>query len=702
MSWVDSAVEWEERCEVLVLGSGGGALTGAYTAGREGLDVVVAEATDRFGGTTAYSGGGMWFPGNPVLRRAGDDDTPEEALEYFRAVVGDRTPAELQRAFVTGGAPLVEYLEQDPALRFQVLPWPDYLGKAPHARPTGRHIVPVPLHAGALGALAAEVRAPLATDRRSAPVPEQLEGGRALIGRLLQALRALPTVELKRRTAGRELIRLDGRVVGASVFTPQGLRRIRATHGVLVAAGGFERNSRMRSACGVPGFARDSMAPSGNTGTAMEAAMEVGADVDLMNEAWWAPGLTHPDGSSTFSLWFTGGILVDNDGRRFTNESAVGRDVLAAMDSGRIELPYWMIYSGTADLAPPVLFAGIPLDDHEAYREGGLWHRADTLAELAELIGVPAQALTETVQRFNAAVDAGVDPDFDRGGEPYDRSVPGSPNPLVRIDGGPYCAAAFGLSDLGTKGGLRTDTAARVLDATGAVIPGLYAAGNSMAAVSGSTYPGGGNPIGASMVFAHLAALDMAAVDMAAATGMPAAAAVPRSEPAPDEFKSALSNFCSGVTIVTAIGEGSPVGFSCQSFSSLSLEPPYVCFCPAVTSTSWPRIRAAGSFCVNVLAADQDEVCRAFARSGTDKFAGVEWASGGNGAPRLAGSLVSLECTLGEEIPGGDHTIVTARVTAVGPIREADPLLFYRSSFHELAPEVVAAGAYGAATWRWG
>ncbi|MGI5219022.1 FAD-binding protein [Nocardia sp. CA-290969] len=701
MSWVDSAVEWDERCEVLVLGSGGGGLTGAYTAGREGLQVIVAEATDRFGGTTAYSGGGMWFPGNPVLRRAGDDDTAENALEYFRAVVGDRTPAELQRAFVTGGAPLVEYLEQDPALRFQVLPWPDYFGNAPYARSTGRHIIPVPLHAEALGELAAEVRAPLATDRRSAPVPEQLEGGRALIGRLLLALRALPTVELKRRAACRELIRLDGRVVGASVSTPQGLRRIRATHGVLVAAGGFERNSRMRTTFGVPNFARDSMSPSGNTGAAIEAAMGVGADVDLMNEAWWAPGLTHPDGSSTFSMWFTGGILVDSAGRRFTNESApydrVGRDVLAAMDSGRIELPYWMIYSGTPDLAPPVLFAGIPLDDHEAYRAAGLWHRADTLAELAELIGVPAQTLTETVQRFNAAVDAGTDPDFDRGGEPYDRSVPGSPNPLVRIDGGPYCAAAFGLSDLGTKGGLRTDTAARVLDSTGAVIPGLYAAGNSMAAVSGTAYPGGGNPIGASMVFAHLAALDMAA-----ATGLPGIPATPRSEPSPGEFKSALSRFCSGVTIVTAIGEDGPVGFSCQSFTSLSLEPPYVSFCPAATSTSWPRIRAAGRFCVNILAADQDEVCRAFARSGTDKFAGVEWTPGGNGAPALAGSLVSLECTLEEELPGGDHTIVIARVTAVGPVREAAPLLFYRSSFRELASEPVAAGAYGADTWRWG
>ncbi|MGP0079835.1 FAD-dependent oxidoreductase, partial [Mycobacterium sp.] len=103
-------VQWDAECDVLVVGSGGGALTGAYTAAREGLRVIVVEATDRIGGMTAYSGGGMWFPCNPVLRRAGDDDTIEDAFAYFRAVVGDQTPADLQEAFVTGGAPLVEYL----------------------------------------------------------------------------------------------------------------------------------------------------------------------------------------------------------------------------------------------------------------------------------------------------------------------------------------------------------------------------------------------------------------------------------------------------------------------------------------------------------------------------------------------------------------------------------------------------------------
>lgn len=145
----------------------------------------------------------------------------------------------------------------------------------------------------------------------------------------------------------------------------------------------------------------------------------------------------------------------------------------------------------------------------EEYLAAGLWRTADTLEELAAEIGVPAQELVATVARFNDAVRRGVDEDFGRGDEPYDRAFSGGRSPLVPIERGPFHAAAFGVSDLGTKGGLRTDTAARVLNSADRVIPGLYAAGNTMAAPSGTAYPGGGNPIGTSMLFSHLAVRDM-------------------------------------------------------------------------------------------------------------------------------------------------------------------------------------------------
>lgn len=503
-------VSGDEEVDVVVAGSGGG-LAGALTAAREGLDVAVVEATDRFGGTTAYSGGGVWYPANPVLRRAGVDDTVEDALTYYRAVVGNRTPPELQETFIRGGAAFVEYLERDEHIEFTPLPWPDYYGAAPKARLDGRrHMTAAPLTASELGDLRDVLRPPLDTDRLGRPLPKKLHGGQALIGRLLLALSAQPTATLHRETALVELVVADGRTTGA-VVEHDGVRRtIRARRGVLLATGGFEADDELRRKYGVPGAARDTMGPPGNTGRGLLAGIAAGADLDLMDQAWWSPGLTHPDGRSTFSLWITGGIFVGPDGRRFVNESApydrIGREVIRR----QVPLPFWMVYDDREGVVPPVKSTSVSMVEPAEYRAAGLWHTADTLPELAAAIGVPADALVGTVARYNGHAATGTDPDFGRGDEAYDRAFSGGASPMVPIDRGPFHAAAFGLSDLGTKGGLRTDTRARVLDRSGTPIPGLYAAGNTMAAPSGETYPAGGNPIGTSMLFSHLAALDMA------------------------------------------------------------------------------------------------------------------------------------------------------------------------------------------------
>lgn len=507
---------WDEDTEVLVVGSGAGGVTGAYTAAREGLDVVLVEATEKFGGTTAYSGGGgMWFPCNAVLKRAGVDDTIEDALEYYTTVVGDRTPRALQETYVRSGAPLIDYLEQDELLKFSVLPWPDYFGKFPKARGDGmRHIAAKPLKVAAAPDLRDVVRGPLDVDRLGAEVPgDYFVGGRALIARLLLAAGQYPRSEARLNTELVELVVSAGVVIGAVVDTFGERRTVRARRGVLLAAGGFEHNDEMRARYGVPGDARDTMGPWGNRGLAHLAGIAAGADVDLMDQAWWSPGLTHPDGRSAFALWFTGGIFVNDEGRRFTNESQaydrLGRDVLAAMRDGSVTLPYWMIYDDRDGLVPPVKATNVSMVEPEKYVAAGLWRTADTLAELAATIGVPAANLQATVARFNEFAARGVDDDFGRGDEPYDRAFSGGAPPLYAIDRPPFHAAAFGVSDLGTKGGLRTDAAARVLDISGQPIRGLYAAGNTMAAPSGTVYPGGGNPIGTSMVFSHLAVRDM-------------------------------------------------------------------------------------------------------------------------------------------------------------------------------------------------
>ena len=145
-------------------------------------------------------------------------------------------------------------------------------------------------------------------------------------------------------------------------------------------------------------------------------------------------------------------------------------------------------------------------------------------------------------------------------------------------------------------------------------------------------------------------------------------------------FREVLGHFATGVTIVTALEDGVPVGFSCQSFAALSLDPHMVILAPAKSSTSWPRIAKAGAFAVNILGEHQEAVCRAFAVSGGDKFDGVEWSPGVTGSPIITGALAHVECRLGAIFEGGDHELVTGHVVAMDA-GDGAPLLFYRSGF---------------------
>jgi len=149
----------------------------------------------------------------------------------------------------------------------------------------------------------------------------------------------------------------------------------------------------------------------------------------------------------------------------------------------------------------------------------------------------------------------------------------------------------------------------------------------------------------------------------------------------PEVMREVLGYFVSGIVVVTAVGPDGPLGFTCQSFASLSLDPPLVTFSPARTSSTWPRIRAAGAFCVNVLAADHEHYSAGFARTGVDKFAGVDWRPAASGAPRLAGVSAWIDCTLWNEYDGGDHTIVIGRVHDLGADPVRLPLLYYRGRY---------------------
>jgi len=526
---------WDDVCDVLVAGSGGGALIGAYTAGSRGLKTIVVEATDKFGGTTAYSGSGMWHPGNPVLKRSGAADDPVAARAYYKTVVGSRTPEVLQDTYLDTGPKMIEDLERNPHFKFEVYPWPDYYGNVAHAHPEGRHIISSTIPAAELGELRQHIRPTLSTEREGQQPADALMGGQALIGRALLANQDTGNVELRRESPLVGLIVEDGAVVGAEVEVGGKRRRIRTRRGVLLAAGGFEQNNALREKYGIAGPNTWSVGGLGNKGQALEAAIAIGAATDLMDQAWWSPGFMHPDGTATFTVGILGGIMVNGAGKRFANESMaydrLGREMLKGEKTGVKHIPSWMIWDKRFG-EPPVMNASVALRPEAEYIAAGLWKKSDTLEGLAEQIGVPADALKDTVARFNGFAETGVDKDFHRGEEPFEKFVFAAaeylenlvsnegkmakgpaekgPNPgLTPISEPPFYAAKIAVSDLGTKGGLKTDASARVLRPDGSVIRGLYAAGNTMAAVSGEAYPGGGNPVGSSAVFSYLAALDM-------------------------------------------------------------------------------------------------------------------------------------------------------------------------------------------------
>lgn len=500
-------MSWDGEYDVVVVGSGAGAMTGAYLAAKAGQSVVVVEKTDLLGGTSSYSGAAAWLPGSDVQQRAGNQDSTESARTYLNALLEDPDQEKLE-AFLTHSPVLVAALEEDPALAFTWQAFPDYFER-PGRVPGGRSFVPEALPLEEIGERRNLVRPPVDRERlgKSHHLGQPLSAGRALIGRLLMALDATGNATVRTGLAMDELVVEDGRVTGIVGTDSEGARvRLAGRHGVLLAAGGFERNAQERGRHGVPGDADWTMAPPAtNTGEPLAAAISVGAATSLMDQAWWCPGIAHPDGSAAFTLGFRGGLVVDQNGERFANESLPYDQMGRAMAADPARVPSHIVFDSRSMGHLPAI--AIPEGDPEGHLAAGTWHRTDTLAELAEAIGVPAQALADTVERFNTFAASGVDADFHRGADEFDQYF-ADPS-LVPVDQAPYYAARLVLSDLGTKGGAVTDAHARVLREDGTVIEGLYAAGNTAASMTGGFYPGPGIPIATAMVFASLAVADM-------------------------------------------------------------------------------------------------------------------------------------------------------------------------------------------------
>ncbi|KAA9163673.1 FAD-binding protein [Amycolatopsis acidicola] len=525
----------QDAFDVIVAGSGGGGLVAAFLAASRGLRTLVLEKTAQVGGTTAYSGAGLYFPGSAPIRRAGVEDDVEDARKYLRNLIDDPSREVLQDAYLDAGPRVIDELERDPWFSsFVYGPVPDYYPGHPGATAAGRTIFPPELPVAELGERAALVRGPIPTERFGVDQGPVLVGGRALIGRALSAFLETGHGSLELNTALDGLIVENGKVLGVEAIRDGERVTFRARRGVLLAAGGFERNAELRARYQPPLTGEWSDGAPGNTGDALRAGIAAGAATELLDEAWFVPGVVQPDGLPLFHTGTRGGIWVNGAGERFVNESRPydqsGHEIVRLhATSGVSHIPaHWVFDQRQLDRDS---FGGPP-DQPVApeWFSSGALKKADTLAELAALIDVPLDALRASIERFNSFAESGVDEDFHRGETPWDsmfryvvgfparpeqnypaKPTSGWPNPLViPIDTPPYYAATVLPSDLGTKGGLKTDEHARVLDTGGAPIGGLYATGNTAAAMSGHVYPGAGTPIGSSIAFGYLAVLDIA------------------------------------------------------------------------------------------------------------------------------------------------------------------------------------------------
>ena len=522
--------------DVVVVGSGAGGLVGALAAAEQGLRTVVLEKADTFGGTTALSGAGLWAPANLHVLKAGQPDSLDLARTYMEHTVGDRTPASMQEAFLEAAAPCIAWLEEK-GVRFSYMTgYPDYRPEQPGALLTGRAITPKVMLHDAWEQVPHPVRPTMPMGAGGPPIPDTGPtgpkwGGQSLIAQLLIACEAAG-VDLLASTPFTDLVVEDGRVVGVEAMRAGVPVVLAARVGVLLAAGGFERNASMRAEHSVgPAKRADwTLGVRENTGDAIAAAVRLGAATDLLEDCWWAPGFLRPDGEASFLLWervAPGGIVVDRTGRRWINEgtdyNTFGHLMLAAEAEGRPVIPsWWVMDQHFVDVSG---FGGLrPGADTQPWVDAGVLLRADTVEELAARIDAPD--LPAQVDRWNGYVATGVDEEHGRGAEgSHERQLlavfqryPGiagpheHPNPcLAPISTGPFYAAQVVLSDLGTKGGVVCDESARVLDRDGRPLPGLYACGNTMASMMGHAYPGPGACITPAMAFGRVAVQAMAA-----------------------------------------------------------------------------------------------------------------------------------------------------------------------------------------------
>lgn len=558
----DNAVT-DQAYDVIVVGSGAGALLAAIRAADEGLSVLVVEKAGLVGGTSALSGGGIWIPDNHDMPRARIRDSIDAAFRYVKTCAKGMASDERVLAYVETAREMARYLLQI-GIPYRCMPhYSDYYPGLDGAMPGGRTMDPVDFNAAKLGveALATlrptnpgqlifgrmsinafEARSMLARERKSKFVlmwimvryfldypwrrmtarDRRLTGGQALLGGLLTALRKRK-VALLLDTPLQSLTREAGRVSGVVVKRGGTPLQLSARRAVILGAGGFERNQTMREKYLPRPTNADWTAtpPDGNTGDAILAGAEVGGELHLMSHSWGAPTLAVPKEDKYRAMFversLPGCMVVNASGERFLNESGPYPEFQQAMFANHAKtggaVPAWIVFDADFRARYPIgpLMPSTAVPDNRLRKSwlNVVYWKGETLEQLGQQIGVDASGLVASAARMTAFAQTGKDLDFDRGGNSFDRyygdaSVQPNPN-LAPIAKGPFYAMKLFPGDIGTKGGLLTDRDARVLQQDGRAIEGLYSVGNNSASVMGPAYPGAGSTLGPAMTFAYRA-----------------------------------------------------------------------------------------------------------------------------------------------------------------------------------------------------
>lgn len=527
------------EADVVVVGTGAAALAAALAAHDAGRTVRIVERSEAVGGTTAVSGGGIWMPGNHV---SGDGDSRADAMAYVSRLAGE---SPLLTRFLADGPGVLAGFEKRTKLRFRPVSWPDYHPELEGARKAGRMVEPALFDLSLLGEWSKRLRrAPFlglpmtlqestvdwtpsytphrydAAAMRLRVDNRQVACGQALVAALLEAC-LTRGIEPVLETRAVELIVRGGTVAGL-VAERDGHRVDVLAGAVILASGGYEWNATYCSRF-LPADLSHPTSPPVNEGDGLLMAMEVGADLANMNQAWWYPAGAIPgelyEGRQLARFLAVErtaphSVIVDRFGHRFVNEAANYNDMQKAFtgfdanEARPRHLPCWIVFDAQYRARYPVMTSrpGTP--------DPAWLLRDETLDGLAGKVGIDGSGLRETVQRWNTFVAAGRDRDFGRGDSFYDRfhGDPSAAHPnLGRIESPPYYALPVHLGAVGTSGGPRIDEAGRIRHVRDRPIPGLYGAGNVVASPAGPAYFGGGTTIAMALVWGHIAGLSAAA-----------------------------------------------------------------------------------------------------------------------------------------------------------------------------------------------